>query len=63
VNLTGGEAAEEREDDPGADHLPPVTSDDVRETSQHPFSLRCSERTGFYRHGNFTATVRNATIW
>jgi hypothetical protein len=35
VDLPGGEGTEEREGDPGADDLPPVTSYDVCETSQH----------------------------
>src|SRR6476646_7644146 len=34
-DLARGEHAEERERDPGEDDLPPVTGDDVCETSQH----------------------------
>ena len=34
-DLARGEGAEERQDDPGDDDLPPVTRDDVCETSQH----------------------------
>jgi hypothetical protein len=50
-DLPGGEGAEEREDDLGADHLPAVTSDDVCEASQHPspFELLPFEATHGWR--------------